>query len=182
MFESDPSETVDEKLRLMVNEALIEESERSWVLRHLRTLLGLGDGQTRADGSGETFRAWCRFFEALADDAPLVLVVEDLHWADDGVLDFADELAASVTGVPMLVVVTSRLELLERRPGWGGGKRNATVITLTPLSPDETKELFIALTGGVVAPELVECAEGNPLYAEEYAAGLSQMAARPRRG
>ena len=169
VFESDSSETVDEKLRLMVNETPIEEGERSWVLRHFRTLLGLGDGQTRGDGSGETFRAWCRFFQALADDAPLVLVVEDLHWADDGVLDFADELAASATGVPMLVVVTSRPELLERRPSWGGGKRNATTITLAPLSQDETEELFFALTGSAVAPELVERAEGNPLYAEEYA-------------
>ena len=156
VFESDSAETVDEKLRLMVNETPIEEGERSWVLRNFRTLLGLGDGQARGDGSGETFRAWCRFFQALADDAPLVLVVEDLHWADDGVLDFADELAASATGVPMLVVVTSRPELLERRPSWGGGKRNATTITLAPLSQDETEELFFALTGRAVAPELVQ--------------------------
>ena len=64
-----------------------------------------------------------RFFEALAEQRPLVLVFEDLHWADDGLLDFVDHLVEWATGVPLLVVGTARPELLERRPGWGGGKR-----------------------------------------------------------
>ena len=64
-------------------------------------------------------RAWRRFFEALAEQGPLVLVFEDLHWADDGLLDFVDHLVDWATGVPLLVVCTARPELLERRPGLG---------------------------------------------------------------
>ena len=77
------------------------------------------------DRRGEAFAAWRRFFEALAEQRPLVLVFEDLHWADDGLLDFVDHLVDWATGVPILVVGTARPELLERRPGWGGGKANA---------------------------------------------------------
>ena len=67
-----------------------------------------------------------------------MLVFEDLHWADDGLLDFVDALVDVSSGVPLLVVCTARPELLERRPGWGGGKRNAQKVSFTPLSDDET--------------------------------------------
>ena len=77
------------------------------------------------DRRGETFAAWRRYFEGLAEQRPLVLVFEDLHWADDGLLDFVDHLVDWSTGVPLLVVGTARPELLDRRPGWGGGKMNA---------------------------------------------------------
>ena len=69
----------------------------------------------------------------MAEQRPLVLVFEDLHWADDSLLDFVDELVDWVTDVPLLVVATARPELLERRPGWGGGKLNATTLALAPL-------------------------------------------------
>ena len=82
----------------------------------------------------EAFAAWRRFFEELAAQRPLILVFEDLQWADDGLLDFVDELADWVTDVPMLVVCTARPELLARRPNWGGGKLNASTIALEPLS------------------------------------------------
>ena len=78
-----------------------------------------------ATAASEAFAAWRRFFEALAERGPLVLVFEDLHWADDALLDFVDHLVDWAVGVPLLVVCTARPELLERRPGWGGGKRNA---------------------------------------------------------
>ena len=83
------------------------------------------------------------FFEALAEQRPTVLVFEDLHWADDDLLDFVDHLVDWSTGVPLLVVCTARPELLERRPGWGGGKPNALTISLAPLSDDETARLLV---------------------------------------
>ena len=67
--------------------------------------------------AAEAAAAWRRFFEALADARPTVLVFEDLHWADDGLLDFVDELVDRVDRVPLLVVASARPELLERRPG-----------------------------------------------------------------
>ena len=73
----------------------------------------------------EAFAAWRRYFEELAEERPLVLVFEDLHWADDHLLDFVDHLVDWATGVPLLVVCTARPELLTRRPDWGGGKPNA---------------------------------------------------------
>ena len=76
----------------------------------------------------------------MADQRPLVLVVEDLHWADESLLDFIDELVDWVTDVPLLVVATARPELLERRTGWGGGKLNATTLALAPLSDNDTSD------------------------------------------
>ena len=74
--------------------------------------------------------AWRRFLEAVAEGGPAVFVFEDLHWADDGLLDFLDDLVDWLRGVPLLVVGTARPELLERRQAWGGGKANATTISL----------------------------------------------------
>jgi tetratricopeptide (TPR) repeat protein len=103
-----------------------------------------------------------------------VLVFEDLHWADDGLLDFIDHLVDWSSGVPLLCVCTARPELLERRQGWGGGKLNATTIALSPLSDDETQQLLANLLGRTVLPAaLLQFAGGNPLYAEEYARMLT---------
>ena len=82
----------------------------------------------------EAFAAWRRFFEALAEDGPTVLWFEDIHWADDALLDFIDLLADRAGAVPLLIVCTARPELFERRPSWGGGKPNASTLSLTPLS------------------------------------------------
>ena len=92
---------------------------------HLRPLVGLGEDEATPRRTRGVVRRLAAFLEALAEARPLVLVFEDLHWADDGLLDFVDHLADWATGVPLLVVCTARPELLERRPGWGGGKPNA---------------------------------------------------------
>ena len=102
-----------------------------------------------------------------------MLVFEDLHWADDGMLDFIDQLPERLAGVPLLVVCTARPELLERRPGWGGGKRNALTASLPALSDTETAQLVASLLGTPVLDAelqaaLLARAGGNPLYAEEY--------------
>jgi class 3 adenylate cyclase/tetratricopeptide (TPR) repeat protein len=170
VFEGDSRDAVEDKLRLAVAETLSEDKEREWVLRHLRPLVGLGgQGTVTGDRREEAFAAWGFLFESLAEQSPLVLVVEDLHWADDGLLDFIDEFVDRATDVPLFVLATSRPELHERRPAWGGGKRNATTISLTPLSDGETELLLSDLLDAEVRPELIRRAHGNPLYAEEYA-------------
>ena len=102
-----------------------------------------------------------------------MLVFEDLHWADDHLLDFVDHLVDWASGVPLLVVGTARPELLSRRPGWGGGKPNALTVSLSPLSDEETAKLLHELLGSVLPAEtqveLLGRAGGNPLYAEEFA-------------
>jgi len=141
--------------------------------------LGQLVGAAREAGRGiedhkTAFAAWRAFFEALADDVPLVLVVEDLHWADDAMLEFVDYLVDWANDVPILIIGTARPELFERRPGWGGGKANATTLSLAPLSDDETAGLLGALLQRPVVPAdtqraLLDRAGGNPLYAEQYA-------------
>ena len=122
----------------------------------------------------ESFAAWRRFVEALAEQRPTVLVFEDLHWADDELLDFVDELVDWVENVPLLVVATARPELFERRPGWGGGKRNSLTVSLAPLGDSDTARLLAALLDKKLLPadqqqELLARAGGNPLYAEQFA-------------
>jgi class 3 adenylate cyclase/tetratricopeptide (TPR) repeat protein len=110
--------------------------------------------------------------EAIARRRTLVLAIDDIHWADEGMLDLIDHLTRWVRA-PLLLVCLTRDELLERRPGWGGGRRNATTISLEPLTENETRELVAALMPGSdngsadVVPQVAERSGGNPLFAEE---------------
>ena len=151
-----------------------------WLERHLRPLVGLAGGdELGSDRRDEAFAAWRRFLEALAEQRPLVLVFEDLHFADDGLLDFVDYLAEWASGVPILVVATARPELLARRPGWGGGKANAVTLSLAALSDEETARLVHTLLerpalSAEVQERLLVRAGGNPLYAEEFVRMLAE--------
>jgi len=116
--------------------------------------------------------------EAMARRSPLVLVFEDIHWADQGMLDLIEHLGQWVRG-PLLIVCLARDELLERRPGWGGGRRGTTSIFLEPLSPGETRDLIAALlpVGGgddSLVPVVAERAGGNPFFAEEMVRLVSE--------
>jgi class 3 adenylate cyclase/tetratricopeptide (TPR) repeat protein len=172
ILETDGADATEEKLRKSVESLLDEDVE--WVERHLRSLVGLGEDQEpHGDHRAEAFAAWRRYFESLAETGPLVLVFEDLHWADDGLLDFMDHLVEWASGVPILVVGTARPELLAHRAGWGGGKPNAATLSLSPLSDDQTARLLAALFERSVLPAetqsaLLQRAGGNPLYAEEF--------------
>jgi DNA-binding SARP family transcriptional activator/predicted ATPase len=173
IFETDPEQEARAKLARAVQILIDDVPEREWVGRHLGPLVGLGGEGGGSFELSEAFAAWRRFFEALADTRPAVLVFEDLHWADEGLLDFVDGLVEWVPSVPLLVVATARPELLERRPGWGGGKANAATLSLAPLSEDDTSALVHELVEGQLLPEqaekaLVAQAAGNALYAEQY--------------
>jgi class 3 adenylate cyclase/tetratricopeptide (TPR) repeat protein len=188
ILESDPVATAEEKLRAAVSDLLHDSGDARWVEMQLRPLLGLGaDGETSGVRREEAFAAWRRFFEAMAERRPLVLIFEDLHWADDALLDFVDEMVDWASGVPMLVLVTARPELLARRPGWGGGKPNAVTISLSPLSEEETSRLVHALMHRSALPAetqsaLLDRAGGNPLYAEEFVALAQEQASRGTAG
>ncbi|HEY1595743.1 MAG TPA: adenylate/guanylate cyclase domain-containing protein [Thermoleophilaceae bacterium] len=124
------------------------------------------------------FAAVQQAIEAMARRNPLVLVFEDIHWADQGMLDLIEHLGQWVRG-PLLILCLARDELLERRPGWGGGRRGTTSIFLEPLSPDETRDLISALLPAGAAddelvPVVVERAGGNPFFAEEMVRLVSE--------
>jgi class 3 adenylate cyclase/tetratricopeptide (TPR) repeat protein len=176
ILESDDAEEVGTKLRSAVERVVSDPRERSWVELQLRPLVGIAAAHelAGADRRSEAFAAWRRFFEGMAEDRPTVLVFEDLHWADDELLDFVDHLVEWAGAVPILIVCTSRPELLERRPAWGGGKLNATTLSLAPLSEADTCRLFAGLLERPLVPaetqaDLLARAGGNPLYAEQYA-------------
>ena len=176
ILETDRDAEVDAKLTRAVEQLIDEDTE--WVLSHLRPLVGQA-GDAAAGSQEEAFAAWRRFFEALAERYPLVLVFEDIQWADDGLLDFIDHLVDWVRDVPMLLLCTARLELLERRPAWGGGKMNAATVALAPLSNDETAALISALSErplleAATQTALLDRAGGNPLYAEQYVRMLAE--------
>jgi class 3 adenylate cyclase/tetratricopeptide (TPR) repeat protein len=108
----------------------------------------------------------------LADAQPLILVFEDVHWAEDPLLELIEHLAERVKDAPLMIVCLARPELLDIRPGWGGGRLRATAIELEPLAPEETEELLDALLADreLSTSErrtLLEKTEGNPLFVEE---------------
>jgi class 3 adenylate cyclase/tetratricopeptide (TPR) repeat protein len=170
ILETDDAATAQAKLRRAVRDLVADPREAEWVEGHLRPLLALDApvGERRE----EAFAAWRRLFEALAEWGPLVLVFEDLHWADEGLLDFLDHLADWATNAPLVLICTARPELRDRRPAWGA-RANAATIALPPLSDEETGALVGYLLKQQLVPAelqqaLLARAEGNPLYAEEF--------------
>ncbi len=175
ILESDSLEVTTAKLADAVGLVIAEGRDSEWVTRHLRPLVGLESVESVSVEGGrvEAFAAWRRFFETVADDGPTVLTFEDLHWADDALLDFIDLLTDRAGAVPLLIACTARPELLERRPGWSGGKTNATTISLLPLSFEDTASVVSNLLDQPLLPEgiqqaLLGRADGNPLYAQEF--------------
>src|SRR5947208_1954500 len=140
ILESDSAEVAVAKLEAAVSP---EEPERQWLLQRLAPLVGV-EAASPAERQ-ELFTAWRRFLEGLAADCATVLVFDDLHWADEALLDFLEHLAEWSQGVPLLVLCAARPELYERRPGWGAGQRNAHTINLSPLSDPDTAEIVAHL-------------------------------------
>ena len=113
----------------------------------------------------------------LARERPLIVVLDDIHWAEPSFLDLVDHLTDWSRDAPILVICMARPELLESRPGWGGGKLHATTVALEPLSADEVERLVENfLAGGALDDALRrridDAAEGNPLFVEEMLAML----------
>jgi len=181
ILESDDTATASAKLDSAIAAVGLAGVDAVWVRRQLAPLVGV-ESSGESGGRNEAFAGWRMFVEALAGERAAVLVVEDLHWADEALLEFLDGLVERVGAVPLLVVCTARPELWERRSGWGGGKANALTISLQPLSEAETRELVGALIDPTLLTveserELLARADGNPLYAQEYVRMLVERGA-----
>src|SRR5919198_354903 len=162
------------KLGAAVAAVIDDPDDAEWVERHLRVLVGLeGEETLFGDRKAEAFAAWRRFIERLAQRRPTVLVLDDIHWADEALLDFVEHLLAWASDVQLLVLCTARPELFERRPAWRADSSGSRVVALEPLSDADTHQLFEALLGMARLPDetrsaLLTGAAGNPLYAEEF--------------
>src|SRR5438046_671313 len=143
----------------------------------------------REAGKGERSQqeiAWAarEWVERMAENQPLVLAFEDIHWAEDALLDLIEHLAEWVRDAPLLIIGLARAELLDVRPGWGGGRLRATAIELEPLGRHESEQLVEALAAdgpldADALEALLEKTEGNPLFVEETVRMLAECEGRP---
>jgi class 3 adenylate cyclase/tetratricopeptide (TPR) repeat protein len=145
----------------------------------LGTLAALLDGTGAPTSSEEIAWAIRKLFEAAAAKQPLVVVFDDIHWAEPTFLDLVDHVAGLSRDAPILLLCMARTELHDLRPAWGGGMPNSTTVLLEPLSTDETDELIEDLLRDAELDEPVrlrirDSAEGNPLFVEEMLALLRE--------
>ncbi len=179
IFDTDEAGAACEKLDRAVAGLLGGDAHD--VSSHIAMLIGLGS----EGGVGERqtlFFSARRLVEALAKERPTVLVFEDIHWADAGMLDLLEVLASRVRDVPLLLVALARPDLLERRPSWGGGLPGYTALPVEPLSEEHARELAAQVLRhmqkrGDESAEIGLVGEGNPLFIEELAASVAEEAA-----
>ena len=167
LLETDDEATTRSKVSSTVERFVPDDADRRWVTSALLALLGV---EEHTDDADQLFAAWCAFFEHMAASDPVVMVFEDLHWADSGTLDFVDLLLDRARAAPIFVLTLARPELLERRPDWGAGKRQFTSLFLEPLPESAMQELIRGLAPGLPAEArhaIVTRADGVPLYAVE---------------
>jgi class 3 adenylate cyclase len=137
----------------------------------------VGAGETEVSDRSALLVAWRTFFEIAARRAPLVLVFEDLHWSSDSLLDLFEFVMQPRGDLPLLMIALTRPELLDRRPAWGGGRRNYTSISLEPLNDRDTARLVDQLLEGCSADlvdRVVRHAEGNPFFAGELVRSIAE--------
>jgi tetratricopeptide (TPR) repeat protein len=171
ILEGEPADEAAIKLRVAIDALVDDPDDADWLRLRLAPLAGTGDADVATE-RGELFSAWLRFLEALAQRNPLVLVLEDLQWADRVLLEFVEYVLDWAEDAPILLIGTARQELFTENPDWGGGKRDAATLSLPPLDSQETAELLMGLAGTSVMPAsaqqvLLERSGGNPLYVTE---------------
>jgi class 3 adenylate cyclase/tetratricopeptide (TPR) repeat protein len=148
---------------------LLSEEDRDAVVDRLLQVLGLREGTAPAEEIAWAFR---KLLESMAERQQIVAVFDDIHWAEPTLLDLIDHVAEWSRDAPILLVAIARQELLDVRPGWGGGKHNATTIQLEPLSDRDCEVLVENLLGRALLPviaksKIADAAEGNPLFVEQ---------------
>jgi DNA-binding SARP family transcriptional activator len=154
-------------------ELLVGEDDGEWIAGQVAVAIG---SPQEPGSANELFPAVRRLFEALASPRALVLTLEDLHWAEPTFLDLI-EYIADWGRAPVFLLCLARPELIEERPAWGAGGRNADTLVLEPLASTETEKLIAdRLAGGTLPPDtltrIVEIAQGNPLFVEQLVAAF----------
>ena len=176
ILETDGQAVIAAKLDAVLTEP--DPATRAWMRDRIGPLVGLRV-HAAPPQQEESFTAWRRFLESVARTRPAVLVIEDLHWADDAMVAFLGHLAAHAAGLPIMLIVTARPEIEDRHPAWLGRARRATVISLATL-PAPAMAVIVGSTMPDASPDLVatvvERSGGSPLYAEQLGAMLRERA------
>jgi class 3 adenylate cyclase len=163
-----------EELVPAITASLAGDENAELIAKRVAAAVGLDESPGPAE---ETFWAVRKLFEAQAREKPLVLVFDDLQWGQPTFLDLVEHVADWSRDAPILLICLARPEFLDDRPGWGGGKFNATSVLLEPLSEEDSTELVLNLLGKAglaedVRARITDAAEGNPLFVEEMLAML----------
>ncbi len=170
--ENAPVEEAESKLRVGLERCVTDAGEREFVSARLGVLLGVGEASL---GREELFAGWRLYFERMAELDPVVMVFEDMHCADDGLLDFVEYLLDWSAQHRIFILTLARPELSERRPGWAARHRGATAMSLEPLGETAMEELIDAVATLPLAAKrrIISHAEGIPLYAIETVRALA---------
>ncbi|HSC02830.1 MAG TPA: adenylate/guanylate cyclase domain-containing protein [Solirubrobacteraceae bacterium] len=169
-------EETQAKLAAGLESWIDDPAEREFVSVRLGVLLGVAEAGASRE---ELFAGWRLFFERLSEHDPVVMAFEDMHWADDGLLDFVEYLVDWSSQHPIFILVLARPEVAERRPGWPGGHRGAAVGYLDPLGERAMEELLdsVATLPIEAKHRIISHAEGIPLYAIETVRALADRGA-----
>jgi class 3 adenylate cyclase/tetratricopeptide (TPR) repeat protein len=170
--EDAPVEETERKLHAGVERWVNDPGEREFVSARLGVLLGVAEG---GPGREELFAGWRLFFERMAELDPVVMVFEDMHCADDGLLDFVEYLLDWSAHHRIFILTLARPELSERRPGWAARHRGATAMSLEPLGDGAMEDLIdaVATLPMTAKRRIISHAEGVPLYAIETVRALA---------
>jgi class 3 adenylate cyclase/tetratricopeptide (TPR) repeat protein len=171
IVDEDSSVDARSKIRALLGDDSEDDAGRELIVERVAGALGLQ--AEAAEAVQETFLALRRLFEALAAERPLVLLFDDIHWAEPTFLDFLEYLGGWTRGIPLLVLCVSRPELAELRPGWSTPSEFRWSLTLAPFSHEQSSRFIENLLSGSELDEslvarISSAAEGNPLYLEEF--------------
>jgi class 3 adenylate cyclase len=166
-------ETVREEVRVWLHDRGVESPERAADL----LAATIGAGEPEVIDRAALFAAWRTAIEVAARRSPLVLVFEDLHWSSESLLDLVEFIVQPRGEAAVLMIVLTRPELLDRRPGWGGGRRNYVAMSLEPLNDDSVARLVRSMVGPST-PQIIERvvvrAEGNPFFVGEIVQSIRE--------
>jgi tetratricopeptide (TPR) repeat protein len=168
IVEGEDQASARQKLHSTVEEFVPDTEERGWIEPRLAHLLALEDRTAR--DPEDLFGAWRRFFERIAEREPVLLILEDLQWADPSLLEFVDYLLNWSRGFPIFVMCLARPEVSDRYPSWAAARRGVSTMYLEPLRREDMQRLLDGLVPGLpeaVRSAILDRAEGVPLYAVE---------------
>jgi class 3 adenylate cyclase/tetratricopeptide (TPR) repeat protein len=170
--EAEPAQTAEPKLNAALERYVADPSERDYISPRLGALLGLASPDLDRQ---ELYAGWRLFLQRLADTAPVVLVIEDMQYADDGLLEFLDLLLDWLADHPIFLLTLARPEFDDKHPGWAQGRSNVSPLALTPIPNPVMTELLTALVADLtpdLQARIVERAAGVPLFAVEMVRSL----------